>query len=179
MRCLYVSLSRINRSLAEECKKGKGKLPNSPWNKNIRSYQLVLEPFCLKKLKMANNYPLLTMSRFNGEEFDYWSNLIKLCLNLRYIWSVVEEGINPPLDNLNWSKHKKLIWRVEDNKIEELFSKSTKELKSRFRKGFSRQKWKRSMPSFRNDLLWSRLSKKCSFAIIASGIWEVGHGRRW
>lgn len=44
---------------------------------------------------MANNANLVSLGpRFNGERFDYWSNLMKLFLHSQDLWSVVEEGVN-------------------------------------------------------------------------------------
>ena len=47
---------------------------------------------------MAFNQLASLVPRFNGEKFDYWSNLMKLCLESQDLWSVVEEGVNAPGD---------------------------------------------------------------------------------
>ena len=46
---------------------------------------------------MSNNLVSL-VPRFNGEKFDYWSNLMRLCLESQDLWTVVEEGVGAPED---------------------------------------------------------------------------------
>ena len=41
---------------------------------------------------MSNNNLASAVPCFNGENFDYWSNLMMLCLESQDLWSVVEDG---------------------------------------------------------------------------------------
>lgn len=65
---------------------------------------------------MANNNTLLTMSRFNEKKFDYWSNLMKLCLESQDIWNVIEEGVNPPEDESQWTEAQKVLLKSRRQK---------------------------------------------------------------
>lgn len=49
-----------------------------------------------REQEMDQHNIVLSMPRFNGEKFNYWSNLMGLCINSQNAWTVIEDGSNPP-----------------------------------------------------------------------------------
>ncbi|KAL3654994.1 hypothetical protein CASFOL_000780 [Castilleja foliolosa] len=56
------------------------------------------------------------VSRFNGEKFDYWSNLMKLCLESQDLWSIVEDGIETPKNDAQLTDAEKRSLKNERQK---------------------------------------------------------------
>ena len=79
------------------------------------------------------------MPCFNGEKFDYWSNLMKLCHESQDLGKIVEEGVQPLKDEDQLTEAQRNVLKNKRQKDNNTFSKYIKQLKFQFMRGYLRQ----------------------------------------
>lgn len=113
----------------------------------------------------SNGNPISIVPKFNGDKYDYWSCLMKLCLESQDLWDVVENGVEQQANEAQLTEAQRNTLKKQNQKDKKALFQIFQAIEIPVYERISKaKKLKGSMGNTWNHLCRSRSSEESSFA---------------